>query len=72
MKCRVCGCTDERACIDEDGNSCCWVRPGLCSACVCPECGSEDVEREEDRSQMLIGLATIKCRDCEHDWERYV
>lgn len=28
--CRVCGCTEEKAC--EDG--CSWVAPGLCSACV--------------------------------------
>jgi len=28
--CRVCGCTDERACPD----GCHWVEPNLCSACV--------------------------------------
>ena len=28
--CRVCGCTDDRAC---DGG-CWWVQPDLCSACV--------------------------------------
>jgi hypothetical protein len=28
-KCRVCGCTDERACP----GGCSWVEPELCSAC---------------------------------------
>lgn len=31
--CRVCGCTDSRACVTADG-PCYWVEPGLCSACV--------------------------------------
>jgi hypothetical protein len=30
--CRVCGCTDLSACVDEDG-PCCWVDEDLCSAC---------------------------------------
>lgn len=30
--CRVCGCTDDRACP----GGCCWVEPDLCSACVRP------------------------------------
>ena len=30
MKCKVCGCTDERAC--ETG--CEWVGPNLCSNCI--------------------------------------
>lgn len=31
-KCRVCGCTDDKACHTEDG-PCHWVEPDLCSAC---------------------------------------
>lgn len=31
--CRVCGCTDTRACINEQGDSCYWVEPDLCSQC---------------------------------------
>lgn len=27
--CRVCGCTDERACAD----GCTWIEPDLCSTC---------------------------------------
>lgn len=29
-RCRVCGCTDDRACP----GGCSWVEPDLCSACV--------------------------------------
>jgi len=31
--CRVCGCTDHRACVT-DGEPCFWVDDDLCSACV--------------------------------------
>lgn len=31
--CRVCGCTDHRACLDAKSLSCHWVEPDLCSAC---------------------------------------
>lgn len=34
-RCRVCGCTDERACEDpHTGGPCSWVEPNLCSACA--------------------------------------
>jgi hypothetical protein len=33
-QCRVCGCTDEDACVDLAGQSCHWVEADLCSACV--------------------------------------
>jgi hypothetical protein len=47
--CRVCGCTDDHACITpESGIPCSWLEPDLCSACatftcarssdVCPHC----------------------------------
>lgn len=33
--CRVCGCTDHRACIDpRTGEACAWVEPDLCSSCA--------------------------------------
>jgi hypothetical protein len=32
--CRECGCTEERACVDDAGASCFWVEPDLCSACA--------------------------------------
>ena len=32
QKCRVCGCTDDRACVTEFG-PCHWIAKDLCSAC---------------------------------------
>lgn len=32
--CRVCGCTDDKACLDENGEPCWWVQEDLCSHCV--------------------------------------
>jgi hypothetical protein len=31
--CRVCGCTDDNACITAAG-PCWWVGPSLCSGCA--------------------------------------
>jgi hypothetical protein len=33
-ECRLCGCTDDRACVGADGNPCHWVWDDLCSACA--------------------------------------
>lgn len=30
--CRYCGCTNDRACVTDDG-ACYWIKPGYCSAC---------------------------------------
>lgn len=32
--CRMCGCTDNNACIGRDGEPCHWVTPTLCSVCL--------------------------------------
>jgi len=32
-KCRVCGCSDLDACVNNDGLCCYWVEDGLCSFC---------------------------------------
>lgn len=32
--CDVCGCSDEQACVDEDGNACVWAAEDLCSFCA--------------------------------------
>jgi len=33
--CRECGCTDDRACVDEEtGVRCHWIGPDLCSFCA--------------------------------------
>lgn len=36
VRCRMCGCTDEDCarCVQETGQPCYWVAPGLCSACA--------------------------------------
>ena len=31
--CRVCGCTDNFACVDDNGQPCSWVAAELCSHC---------------------------------------
>ncbi len=36
-KCRVCGCDDEHACVDEHGDACSWVEDDLCSSCAAKE-----------------------------------
>lgn len=33
--CRLCGCTENRACVDpRDGQPCAWAGPDLCTACA--------------------------------------
>lgn len=48
--CRVCGCTDDHACIDDVVGPCWWVEPDLCSHCAEPAI----VAAEYDRLQQLI------------------
>lgn len=35
--CRVCGCTQERACVDQVHGPCWWIEPDLCSHCGEPQ-----------------------------------
>lgn len=32
-RCRVCGCTDDHACVDPEFGACWWVEADLCSHC---------------------------------------
>lgn len=32
-KCKECGCTDNKVCIDKHGNPCYWQEDDLCSSC---------------------------------------
>ncbi len=34
MRCRICGCTEDNACVDPCGQTCYWAGPGLCSFCA--------------------------------------
>ena len=38
MICEVCGCTDERACVDQAGNVCYWPRDTDPLGPVCSSC----------------------------------
>ena len=33
-RCRVCGCWEYDACVDDVRGPCCWVEADLCSHCV--------------------------------------
>lgn len=35
--CKLCGCTENDACLDSDGIGCFWVEDDLCSECGTPE-----------------------------------
>jgi hypothetical protein len=69
MKCRVCGCTEDNACVTDDG-PCFWVEEDLCSACaskseeglraICFECGRYMIVEFED----LEGIRFV-CPVCE-------
>jgi hypothetical protein len=39
-RCRICGCTDTRACP----GGCFWVEPDLCSSCASPSAWQYDPE----------------------------
>ena len=46
--CRVCGCTDDYACLEADGWPCCWVERDLCSSCAYrPENGKVTLPEEQ-------------------------
>ena len=48
-QCRLCGCTDDNACLEpETGETCHWVEPDLCSAC------SAQVEASEEEMQSEV------------------
>lgn len=52
-KCRVCACTEWRACVDIFGDACYWVGPDLCSACRDgrdPDSDADDTNRCADPS----------------------
>ena len=76
-KCRVCGCTEHRAC----NPPCYWVEEDLCSACVeikkCHICGAHDYHEAEKRftddefdklqEENKITSELVKCETCD-EW----
>ncbi len=53
-KCRSCGCTQDNACVTEEG-PCAWAEPGLCTACASREAGLPADEPEEDGDDTFAG-----------------
>jgi hypothetical protein len=51
QKCRICGCTDNKAC--EGG--CSWVEPDLCSACLIKE-GTGELDEMDKSGRFEITL----------------
>lgn len=49
MRCNVCGCTDDDACINGLGEACSWIAPNLCSFC-----GDEDDLTLADQDEPLV------------------
>lgn len=49
--CRVCGCTDDAACVGEDGIPCHWVEWDLCS-----QCEAVDARRSLEKRQAVITM----------------
>src|SRR5690349_3984999 len=47
-RCRVCGCTDARACVDDEHGPCWWLFDDLCSHCGEPAIVAADFDRMAD------------------------
>lgn len=47
-KCRVCGCTQFRACVDPEHGPCWWVEGDLCSHCGEPAIVAAEFDRMAD------------------------
>jgi hypothetical protein len=61
-KCRNCGCTDDRACLDRIGFPCSWVADDLCSACLPIEAWSQVMPEEAIHVALALG-------DAHSEWE---
>jgi len=54
-KCRICGCTDNRACMSSRG-PCYWVEPDLCSGCVVTASVLESIDAGARKALRGAGL----------------
>src|SRR5579885_1455125 len=54
-RCRECGCTDDHACMGDDGAPCYWVEPDLCSVCAARE--DKRNQREQEAAGEALAVA---------------
>lgn len=61
--CRVCGCTDDRACDVGFGEGCHWLdaRDDLCSACVAAQTHVIKTTIEHVNASRSFSIATCSC-----------
>ncbi len=52
-RCKSCGCTDDNACVDADGEACAWCEdePDLCTACMSKQ--NQAAEAAEEAHETL-------------------
>jgi len=71
--CRVCGCSDLHACVNDAGDACFWIEEDLCSNCASPEaqdCAKRAFELNpyiENMSQGDSGIDQVvrECLKCQ-------
>ncbi len=50
QRCRVCGCTNDNACLDDDGEPCAWVEgEDLCTRCMSEQVRQQMAQEEAER-----------------------
>jgi len=54
-KCKICGCTENNACIHPDGGPCWWInrKHDLCSYCNPEFKNDKSIERPADRKKNI-------------------
>lgn len=59
MKCRICGCTDNNACLDPDlGITCGWAEPDLCTFCAAAIASDDEFLAAGGEYEPLVKLCT--------------
>ena len=59
MICEVCGCTDERACVDDHGNACYWPIDTDPFDPVCSRCREEEEKMFPETDEELEAFAMM-------------
>lgn len=58
--CRVCGCTENRACLHKDGTPCGWVDDDICT--VCADDGTADLPHHQDDIDVQMFAEAMKAK----------